>query len=113
MKCVSASVGVSMTCRSSASARLAAAAFLSVAGTGATLAADFPGSFGTFTPAAAPIRWDGYVGGAQVGTSNYNADFANAAGSLVAYTLRNTTVQTEFAPSGWTTLSKTTTNSMQ
>jgi outer membrane immunogenic protein len=54
-----------------------------------------------------------YVAGAQVGTSNFNADFANAPGSLVAYILHNTTVEDQFAPSSWTALSKTTTNSMQ
>jgi opacity protein-like surface antigen len=102
-----------MTSPSSISARLGAAAFLAFVGAGTTVAADFPGSFGVFTPAAAPFRWDGYVGGGQVGTSNYNADFGSAGGSLVSYILRNTTVENEFAPSGWTTLSKTTTNSRQ
>ena len=70
-----------MTFRSSISARLATAAVLTVAGAGAALAADFPGTFNVFAPAAAPIRWDGYIGGAQVGTSKYNADFGRAAKS--------------------------------
>jgi outer membrane immunogenic protein len=102
-----------MICRSSISARFATAAFLTLTGAGATLAADFPGTFNVFTPAAPSIRWDGYVGGAQVGTSNYNADFGTAGGSLVSYILRNTALESQFVPSGWTTLSKTTTNSRQ
>jgi outer membrane immunogenic protein len=102
-----------MISRSSISARLVTAAVLTLARAGAALAADFPGTFNVFTPAATSIRWDGYVGGAQVGTSNLNADFGTAAGSLVSYILRNTTLENEFAPSGWTTLSKTTTNSRQ
>lgn len=89
------------------------AALLSLATAGSALAADFPGTFSVFAQPPAAARWDGFIGGAQVGVSNFNADFGTATGSLVAYILRNTTVEDEFAPSGWTTLSKSTTNSKQ
>ncbi len=100
-----------MTSRTSISARLAAATFLSIAGAASALAADFPGTFSVFAPAT--TRWDGVIGGAQVGVSNFNADFATSAGSLIAYILRNTTLESQFSPDKWTTLPKTTTNSRQ
>lgn len=100
-----------MASRSSISARIAAAAFLSAAGAASATAADFPGSFGVFAPA--PVRWSGYIGGAQVGVSNFNANFGTSAGDLVAYILRNSTLEAQYAPDQWTALSKTTTNSRQ
>jgi outer membrane immunogenic protein len=57
-----------------------------------------------------PTRWDGISMGAQIGLTNMNTDFGNSTGSLVAFSLRNTTVQQEFEPSNWTTLPSTTTN---
>ena len=57
------------------------------------------------------VRWDGLFFGGQIGQSSMNTDFGNSAGAQVAYVLRNTTLQSEFAPSGWTTLPATTTNS--
>ena len=38
------------------------------------------------------------------------SDFANITGSMVAFILRNTTIENEFSPSSWTTLSASTTN---
>jgi len=101
-----------MAPRSSVKARIAAAALLSLAGINGARAIDFANAFDAFGPTM-PARWDGYVAGAQVGVSNYNADFGTAAGSLVSYILRNTTVENEFSVSSWTTLLKSTTNSQQ
>ena len=42
-----------------------------------------------------------------------SSDFGSAASSLVAYALRNTTLESEFAPENWTTLPHNTTNSQQ
>src|ERR1044071_1911214 len=49
-------------------------------------------------------RWDGWNAGVQAGLSNMNTDFGNSTGPLVAFILRNTTIENEFAPSNWTTL---------
>ena len=60
-----------------------------------------------------PSRWDGVHFGVQLGRSNMNTDFGNSTSALVAFSLRNTAVQQEFAPSNWTTLPSTTTNGQQ
>jgi outer membrane immunogenic protein len=60
-----------------------------------------------------PVRWDGIHFGANMGLSNMGTDFGNSSSSLIAYSLRNTTVQNEFQPSGWTTLPSNTTNGRQ
>lgn len=67
---------------------------------------------GTFTNNA-PVRWDGVNLGATMGLSNMTTDFGNSSSSLIAYSLRNTTVQSEFSPSSWTTLPSNTTNGRQ
>jgi opacity protein-like surface antigen len=59
------------------------------------------------------VRWDGVNIGAQFGVSNMNTDFGSGASSLIAYSLRNTTVENEITPSNWTTLPNSTTNSGQ
>jgi outer membrane immunogenic protein len=64
-------------------------------------------------PAPGYVRWDGLQAGATIGYSNLNADFGNGTSSLVAYSLRNTTLESEYAPSNWTALPKATTNSAQ
>jgi len=66
------------------------------------------GTFGGST-----TRWDGVNFGVQLGLTNMNTDFGNSSSALVAYSLRNTTVENEFSPSSWTTLPSTTTNSRQ
>jgi outer membrane immunogenic protein len=65
------------------------------------------GSFST------PVHWDGFLFGAQLGLSNMQTDFGNSTSALVAYSLRNTTVENEFTPSSWTTLPSSTTNGKQ
>lgn len=66
---------------------------------------------GTFGGSTA--RWDGVNFGVSLGLTNMNTDFGNSSSALVAYSLRNTTVENEFSPSSWTTLPSTTTNSRQ
>jgi hypothetical protein len=46
--------------------------------------------------------------GVQLGLNNMNTDFS--ASSLVAYSLRNTTLENEFSPSSWATMPSNTTN---
>ena len=53
---------------------------------------------------AGPIRWDGVNFGAHIGASVMDTAFGSSNSSQVAYILRNTTIENEFAPSGWTTL---------
>lgn len=60
-----------------------------------------------------PVRWDGIHFGATMGLSNMGTDFGNSSSQLIAYSLRNTTVQNEFSPSTWTTLPSNTTNGRQ
>jgi opacity protein-like surface antigen len=57
------------------------------------------GSFG-----GGPVRWDGVVLGAHVGYSSMNSDFGNSTSSQIAFILRNTALEDQFAPSSWTTL---------
>lgn len=49
-------------------------------------------------------RWSGFYAGGQIGLSNGNADFSNAARPGLAYVLRQTTLQNEFAVSQWQVL---------
>jgi outer membrane immunogenic protein len=81
---------------------------LAAASTGAALAADWP-LRGSIEPAGF-IRWDGWQFGVQAGLANLRTGFANSTSSQVAFILRNTIQEAEFAPSTWTTLSPDTTN---
>lgn len=55
---------------------------------------------------AGPTRWDGFYFGGQVGGAWSGTDFANSTKSLVAFLLRNTTIENENHVSDWTTLGK-------
>ena len=55
-------------------------------------------------------RWDGVNFGVHVGVANMDTDFGNSTGPKVAYILRNTTVEKEYSPSSWTTLSSNVTS---
>lgn len=46
-------------------------------------------------------RWSGFYVGGQFGLSNGNADFSNSTQALIAYTLRDTTLENQQAPSEW------------
>lgn len=60
---------------------------------------------------SAPVmRWDGLQFGAQIGVGSMSTDFGNSTGPMIAYILRNTTVENEMSPSSWTTLPSNTTN---
>lgn len=88
-----------------------AAAFCSLtvaASAGSARAADWP-LRGSFNPGYA--RWDGWQFGIQAGYGNMNTDPGNSTSQPVAFILRNTTLQTEFAPSEWTALGPGSTNS--
>jgi outer membrane immunogenic protein len=76
-------------------------------------AADMAVLRGSYTYDLGYARWDGFSVGGTVGFSNLSTNFGNAPGSDIAYILRNTTLEDEFQPSGWTTLPKTVTNSAQ
>jgi outer membrane immunogenic protein len=78
------------------------------ASAGGASAADWP-LRGSFEPSGY-ARWDGWHIGAQAGYANMNTDPGNSTSSLVAFILRNTTLESEHAPSSWTTLSPGTTN---
>lgn len=57
-------------------------------------------------PMAAATRWNGVYFGGHFGSSIAGTDFANATGSLVAFMLRNTTIENEQHVSQWTLLGK-------
>jgi opacity protein-like surface antigen len=70
-------------------------------------AADWP-LRGTVDPGF--VRWDGWQFGVLAGYGNMNVNFANSTSPLVAYILRNSTLEAEGAPSTWTTLPHKSTN---
>lgn len=93
-------------------AGLALCGLLVVASSGKATAADWLDDLSLRgSLSGAPIRWDGIYFGGHLGASTLNTNAVNGAGSLVAYILRNTTVESEFAPSDWTTLPSTSGNS--
>lgn len=100
--------------RRGACVALTAAALLASLPNSGALAADWPDDIlrGSFAPSNS-IRWDGITLGGQIGVSNMNTDFGNSSSSLIAYSLRNTTLQNEYQPSNWTTLPANTTNGRQ
>jgi opacity protein-like surface antigen len=94
---------------------MAAIATLAALSADCAMAADWPGESplrGSFF-SVATTRWDGINFGVQYGASNMNTEFGNSSAALIAYSLRNTTVQNEFAPSNWTTLPASSTNGRQ
>jgi outer membrane immunogenic protein len=56
-------------------------------------------------------RWSGFYAGGQLGYGNMNGNFSGSTGDLVAYALRNTTLQDQFRPSDWPVLGATDTTS--
>jgi opacity protein-like surface antigen len=68
---------------------------------------------GTFwnPPAAQPYgRWDGINVGVFAGVTNMDTDFGGSTGQLVAFILRDSTLENEAAPSNWTALPHNITN---
>ena len=72
-------------------------------------AADWP-LRGSLAPQTTYARWDGWQIGVEAGWGNFRNDFGNSTSLLVAFILGNTTAESEFAPSTWTTLPSNTTN---
>ncbi len=92
-------------------AGLAAFALIAMAPTG-VFAADMPELLrGSYSPTYA--RWDGFYAGGHFGASTMSNNFGNATSDEVAFILRNTTLEDQFAPSNWTVLGSSSTNSMQ
>ena len=56
------------------------------------------------------VTWDGFYVGGHVGMATTGTDFANSTASLIAFMLRNTTIENENHVSGWTTLGKANTS---
>jgi outer membrane immunogenic protein len=100
-------------CQRKRSLRVLAAVMLIAASAEQAVAGDWIDDTLRGSYSSAPVRWDGINFGATMGLSSMTTDFGNSSSSLVAYSLRNTTVQNEFAPSGWTTLPSNTTNGRQ
>jgi outer membrane immunogenic protein len=55
-------------------------------------------------------KWSGFYFGGQAGYSGGNADFSGATQAPIAYALRNTQLEDEFAPSSWPILGQATTS---
>jgi outer membrane immunogenic protein len=92
----------------------AAVAALTAMGAAPALAADWLDNTLRGTIANnAPVRWEGVNFGATMGLSNMTTNFGSSTSTLVAYSLRNTTVENEFSPSSWTALPTNTTNGRQ
>jgi opacity protein-like surface antigen len=53
------------------------------------------------------FRWSGFYAGGQLGFGNMHGNFSGSTGDLVAYALRNTTLQDQFRPSDWPVLGST------
>lgn len=77
---------------------------LAAASADRAMAADMPDALrGSLGPSYA--RWDGWQFGVEAGIASTRSDFGNGTSSLVSFILRNSTLQTEAAPSEWATLS--------
>jgi outer membrane immunogenic protein len=50
------------------------------------------------------INWEGFIVGGQIGVGNSDTDFGSSTENMIAYILRDTTIENEQAPSNWTTL---------
>jgi opacity protein-like surface antigen len=60
----------------------------------------------TVIAAPGPTNWEGVYVGGHVGRGWSGTDFANSTQSLIAFMLRNTTIENEQQVSKWTTLGK-------
>lgn len=86
---------------------IAVCALLASACADRAMAADWP-LRGSVAPSYA--RWDGWQAGVQVGYGNLNTDFGDSTSPLVAFILRNSTLENEAQPSSWTALPRNSTN---
>jgi outer membrane immunogenic protein len=81
-----------------------ASVFLPVAGGAAQAAARHSRAIRADSPPPIVQRWDGFYAGAQGGYDTASLDFGSGTGSLIAYILRNTRIESEAQVSRWTTL---------
>jgi outer membrane immunogenic protein len=74
---------------------------------------DYPlrGSYADMFSAKSYSRWDGVNFGVQAGLTSMDTDFGSSTTQLVAYILRNSTLESEASPSTWTALPHNITNS--
>jgi outer membrane immunogenic protein len=86
---------------------IAICSLLACASADRAMAADWP-LRGSVAPST--VRWDGWQVGVLAGYGNLNTDFGNSTSPLVAFILRNTALESEDAPSTWTTLPRNSTN---
>jgi opacity protein-like surface antigen len=70
-----------------------------------------PPRYATVGPATF-TRWSGFYFGGQFGLGNGNADFSGATQGGVAYTLRNTYLESDFTPSQWPVLGTANTSAL-
>src|SRR4051812_14405394 len=92
-------------CRARRGLRLAVGGIAILAMLDVSRAADYDDSFlrGAFAPTTFKSynRWDGAYVGADLGRSQVAADFAGGVSKLVAYILRNSTLENEGQVSDW------------
>jgi outer membrane immunogenic protein len=85
-------------------AGLAACLLLTALAAGSARAADWLPDVPVLRGSLGAVNWEGFVVGGQMGVGNSDTDFGNSTHDMVAYALRNTTIESEQDPSGWTTL---------
>ncbi len=91
---------------------VAATALLAALPQGVAVAADWlEGPLRGTLSSPGPVRWEGFNVGGQMGLSSMDTDFGSSTGQQVAYILRNSTLENEAHPSGWTALPHSLTNS--
>jgi len=100
-------VGLAAAGRAAPRFAIAICSLLTGAAVDRAAAADWP-LRGSVAPSY--MRWDGWQAGIQVGYGNLNTDFGDSTGPLVAFILRNSTLENEAQPSSWTTLPRNSTN---
>ena len=82
---------------------------------GHAAAADMDWLRGSFTSpfsSSSYSQWDGLNFGVHIGVGSMSTDFGNSTGDLVAFMLRNSTLEAQASPSSWTVLPNDLTNSM-
>ena len=100
-----------MICIRRDSAALAICALLALAPAAPASAADLlDDSWLRGSITGGPVRWDGVVLGGQIAYSSMQSNFGNSTSSQIAYILRDTALEQQFAPSSWTTLPNQVTN---
>ena len=62
------------------------------------------GSTAPLAPSPYFANWSGFYIGGQFGYSDANADFSKSTQALIAYSLRELTLESEFSPSNWPVL---------